>query len=91
MLLTIPIFDTVASILRRILKKKPVHPTQVLFKNGRSQAVRLPKKYSFAGEEVHIKKVNGVVMLIPKDEDPWKPLVESLDKLSDDFFSFNRD
>ena len=65
--------------------------TAKLFKNGRSQAVRLPRKFSFAGEEVYVKKVNGVVILIPKDEDPWKPLVDSLDKFSDDFFNFNRE
>ena len=65
--------------------------TAKLFKNGRSQAVRLPRKFSFAGDEVYVKKVNGVVMLIPKDEDPWKPLVDSFDKFSDYFFNFNRE
>jgi len=65
--------------------------TAKLFKNGRSQAVRLPRKYSLPGEEVYVKKVNGVVMLIPKDEDPWKPLIDSLNKFSDDFFNFSRD
>jgi antitoxin VapB len=65
--------------------------TAKLFKNGRSQAVRLPRKYSLPGDEVYVKKVNGVVMLIPKDEDFWKPLVDSLDKFSDDFFNFDRD
>ena len=65
--------------------------TAKLFKNGRSQAVRLPKRFSIPGDEVYVKKVNGVVMLIPKDEDPWKPLVDSLNKFSDDFFNFNRD
>ena len=65
--------------------------TAKLFKNGRSQAVRLPRKYSFSGNEVYVKKVDGVVVLIPKDEDPWKPLIDSLEKFSDDFFNFNRD
>jgi antitoxin VapB len=65
--------------------------TAKLFRNGRSQAVRLPRKFSFPGEEVYIKKLNGVVMLIPKDEDPWKPLVDSLGKFSDDFYEFGRD
>jgi len=65
--------------------------TARLFKNGRSQAVRLPRKFSLPGEEVYIKKVDGVVMLIPKDEDHWKPLVDSLEKFSDDFFNFNRE
>jgi antitoxin VapB len=65
--------------------------TAKLFKNGRSQAVRLPRKFSLPGEEVYVKKVNGVVILIPKDEDPWKPLVDSLEKFSDDFFDFRRE
>ena len=64
--------------------------TARLFRNGRSQAVRLPKKFSLPGEEVYIKKLNGVVMLIPKDEDPWRHLVDSLEKFSDDFFEFDR-
>ena len=59
--------------------------TAKLFKNGRSQAVRLPKEYSFTGDEVYVKKVNGIVMLIPKNENPWKPLINSLDKFTDDF------
>jgi antitoxin VapB len=65
--------------------------TAKLFKNGRSQAVRLPKEYSFTGDEVYVKKVNGVVMLIPKNQNPWKPLINSLDKFTDDFFKFKRD
>jgi len=65
--------------------------TAKLFKNGRSQAVRLPKEYSLSGKEVYIKKIDGVVILIPKDKDPWQPLINSLDKFSDDFFDFSRD
>ena len=65
--------------------------TAKLFKNGRSQAVRLPKKYSLAGDEVYVKKIDGIVVLIPKDGDPWKPFVDSLDKFSEDFFNFKRD
>jgi antitoxin VapB len=58
--------------------------TARLFSNGRSQAVRLPKEYRFKGEDVYIKKFDNIIMLIPKD-DPWAPLVNSLDKFSDDF------
>jgi antitoxin VapB len=65
--------------------------TAKLFKNGRSQAVRLPKEYALPGDEVYVKRINGVVMLIPKDGDPWGPFVDSLDKFSDDFLSFKRD
>ena len=41
--------------------------------------------------EVFIKKINGVVVLVPKDEDPWQPFINSLSKFSDDFFDFKRE
>jgi antitoxin VapB len=59
--------------------------TAKLFKNGASQAVRLPKEYAMPGEEVYVKKLNGIVMLIPKDSDPWQPFVDSLTRFSSDF------
>ncbi len=64
--------------------------TAKLFVNGRSQAVRLPKEYAFSGSEVYIKKIGGVVMLIPKD-DPWRSFVDSMDKFTDDFMETGRD
>ena len=57
-----------------------------LFINGRSQAVRLPKDCRFSGSDVYIKKLHGIVMLIPKD-DPWASLVNSLDHFSEDFMA----
>jgi antitoxin VapB len=65
--------------------------TAKLFKNGRSQAVRLPKEYVLPGDEVYVKRIDGVVVLIPKNGNPWGPLIESLDKFSDDFMNFKRD
>lgn len=41
-------------------------PTARLFTNGNSQAVRLPEKFRFEGDEVIIKKVGGAVILLPK-------------------------
>jgi len=58
--------------------------TAKLFKNGRSQAVRLPKEYRFRGHEVFVKKFDKIIMLFPKD-DPWAPLIDSLDKFTPDF------
>lgn len=58
--------------------------TAKIFINGRSQAVRLPKNFRFAGEDVYIKKVGKMVILIPKD-DPWSSLINSLDQFTDDF------
>lgn len=44
-----------------------------LFMNGRSQAVRLPKEFRFEDEdEVMIKRMGDVVMLIPKNK--WEDI-----------------
>ena len=58
--------------------------TAKLFTNGRSQAVRLPKDFRFTGDDVYIKKYQGIVMLLPKDS-PWTSLVDSLERFSSDF------
>ena len=60
--------------------------TAKLFNNGRSQAVRLPKEFRFTGDDVYIKKYQGIVMLLPK-ESPWTSLVDSLDRFSSDFMN----
>jgi len=60
--------------------------TAKLFKNGKSQAVRLPKEFKFEGNEVYIKRIGRNVILIPKD-DPWESLLSSLSKFSDDFMA----
>ena len=58
--------------------------TAKIFINGRSQAVRLPKNCRFSGNDVFVKKIGKMVVLIPKD-DPWSSLVNSLDQFTDDF------
>ena len=39
--------------------------TTKLFKNGESQAVRLPKEFRFPGKEMFIKRVGSAVVLSP--------------------------
>jgi antitoxin VapB len=46
--------------------------TAKLFKNGSSQAVRLPAEFRFEGKEVFIKRVQAGVLLIPKQESFWE-------------------
>ncbi len=58
--------------------------TARLFRNGDSQAVRLPKEFRFAGTEVLIKRVGDAVVLLPKARS-WDTLIGSLDKFPDDF------
>jgi antitoxin VapB len=57
-----------------------------IFENGRSQAVRLPKEYRFEDSEVFVKKIDDIVILIPKDS-IWKTFELSINQFSDDFLS----
>ncbi len=62
--------------------------TAKLFKNGRSQAVRLPKKFRFDSKEVYIKKFEDILLLIPyKYKNYWDFLYGSIDKFTDDFMN----
>jgi antitoxin VapB len=63
--------------------------TAKLFQNGKSQAVRLPKKYRFPGEKVLIKRIGNAVVLLPY-QNSWETLFESLEQFSDDFMSDDR-
>ncbi len=45
--------------------------TAKLFQNGRSQAVRLPKAFRFAGSEVKIRKEGDKVILEPLERSEW--------------------
>jgi antitoxin VapB len=42
-----------------------------IFKNGRSQAVRLPKEFRFKGNKVKISKKDGMVILEPLGRISW--------------------
>jgi antitoxin VapB len=57
-----------------------------IFKNGQSQAIRLPKNLRFEGREVYAKKVGATVVLMPLS-DPWSSLREGLALFSDDFMA----
>lgn len=60
--------------------------TAKLFKNGDSQAVRLPKEFRFSGTEVWIRKCGDAVVLLPRVR-TWRPLIESLGKFTPDFMA----
>jgi len=42
-----------------------------VFKNGRSQAIRLPKEYRVDSDEVYIEKVGLTLVIIPKEKSNW--------------------
>jgi len=57
--------------------------TAKVFKNGRSQAIRLPKEFRVKTSEVYLKKVReGFVVM---ERDPWEVCREACQELSDDF------
>lgn len=58
--------------------------TAKLFKNGESQAVRLPKEFRFEGTEVLIKRVGDAVILLPAAKS-WDTLIDSLAKFPADY------
>lgn len=60
--------------------------TAKLFRNGQSQAVRLPKEFRFEGDEVYIKRMGNAVVLLPQ-ESCWDVLFESLGEFSEDFMA----
>ena len=58
--------------------------TAKLFTSGRSQAVRLPKAFRFAGKEVIVKRCGNGVLLLPMT-DPWQVLEEALGEFEPGF------
>ena len=48
-----------------------------IFRSGRSQAVRLPRGYRFAGIKVIVQRFGNGVLLLPMD-DPWQILEDGL-------------
>jgi antitoxin VapB len=45
--------------------------TAKLFKNGRSQAIRLPKEFRFKGTEVKIRKDGEKIIIEPIEKSQW--------------------
>jgi antitoxin VapB len=54
-----------------------------IFRNGRSQAVRLPKEFRFAGDCVRVRRVPGGVLLQPIVTDPGE-WFSAMDKIGGD-------
>ena len=60
--------------------------TAKLFRNGQSQAVRLPKEFRFEGDFVYVKKSGNAIILLPA-RGSWDSLLQSLEKFSEDFMA----
>ena len=64
--------------------------TAKLFKNGRSQAVRLPAEFRFAGNEVFIERQGERVVLSPKPAG-WDDFFARKRAVPDDFLAQRKD
>jgi len=60
--------------------------TAKLFRNGASQAVRLPAEFRFEGSEVYIwrDERHGTVVLSPRPRATWDQLVDAHSRLTDE-------
>jgi antitoxin VapB len=68
--------------------------TAKLFRNGRSQAVRLPAEYRFEGTEVYVRRdaKSGDIILSRRPES-WQELFDLLDRsaIPGDFLADRKD
>ena len=59
--------------------------TAKVFMNGRSQAIRLPKEFRVAANEVYLKRTPEGFLVIERD--PWEIFEEGCRELSDGFMA----
>lgn len=59
--------------------------TAKVFKQGNSQAVRLPKEFRFQESEIFIRKQGDAILLIPKKATRWQHLKSCIGKFKGDF------
>jgi len=76
------------------IKEEEMPTTAKLFRNGRSQVVRLPAEYHFEGSEVYVRRdpATGDVILSRRPES-WQDFFELMETIEvpDDFLSDRQD
>ena len=61
-----------------------------VFRNGRSQAIRIPKEYRVDSDEVYIEKVGDSLVIRPKKKDKWENFFDKLRDVDTKDFMKNR-
>ncbi len=61
-----------------------------IFKNGASQAIRIPKKYRVTAEEVYITKVGDSLIVTPKKADQIEIMFKAIEEFEGKI-NINRD
>lgn len=75
------------TFMRRFESGRRLHSamkTAILFNNGRSQAVWLPKEFRFEGDHLLIKREGNIVLRIPEKKSR-DSVIGSFGKFTDDF------
>ncbi len=62
-----------------------------VFKNGRSQAIRIPKEYRVDSSEVYIEKRGDTLIIKPKKENRWDSFFDSLKDIDTKDFMLDRE
>ena len=61
-----------------------------VFKNGRSQAIRIPKEFRVDSDEVYIEKVGDSLIIKPKYQDKWDSFFGKLENVDTKEFLLDR-
>lgn len=61
--------------------------TAKLFKNGRSQAVRIPKEYAFEGVTELVIRRDGERLILEPAKKSWLTLNQETEPVGDDFLA----
>ena len=74
-------------MLRPMLSDTPTLPERhvKLFRNGRNQAVRIPREFELPGEDAVIRKDGDRLILEPAPKKSLLDVLASLDDLDEDF------
>jgi antitoxin VapB len=73
-------------MLRHMPARAPILERHVkLFKNGRNQAVRIPREFELPGEDAVMRKEGKRLILEPTPPKSLLALLRTLPKLSDEF------
>ena len=56
-----------------------------LFRNGRNQAIRIPREFEFVGDEVLIRKEGNTLVIVPVQKSSLLAMLAGMDPLDVDF------
>ena len=67
----------------------PVTRTVRLFRNGRSQAVRIPREFELPGKDAIMRKENGRLVIEPTPPNNLLALLATLEPIEEEFPEFD--